>query len=478
VSVGYIPLEQIHGHPSNPRRDAVANDDMIASVRALGVLTAVTLAPALDGDGYILIGGHRRLNAAKAAGLTQVPAVIREDLVTEAQQVEAMIVENVHRSDLTMVEEAAAYEQLTLFGLDVDAIADATGRSAATVKARLKLNTLPPAAREHLHAGDMTLGDAEALLEFSDDPAALAELEASIGSPRFRTDVQVARGRRERAAANAATIAGWVALGGVELTSVPGLPGAATRVDTGEEITGVKGMHVMPPGLHEPKDHDGCLGYFIPRADDYWGLPRAACIDSSRHPELSAVAAASKPVESIESDWEKRRAEREAAQEREEAASKVRLAWLVEHFTGLFPTKSHQDLATAARAFLPIIVVEAIEREVPDVDLLLTALGCTVDRSTSDPYGQAVDEYAAGLGKAKPTTVLAGLAGYLAAHVAEILAANTDWIDQPAVLVHHLTLWDWLRSAGYPMTDVDIELRARLESKLLDLTRDEGAEAS
>src|SRR5207237_758715 len=84
MSMGYLPLDQIHAHENNPRRHVVADDEMVDSIRAVGVLTPVTVAPALDGDGYTMIGGHRRESGARAAGLTQIPAIIREDLVTEA----------------------------------------------------------------------------------------------------------------------------------------------------------------------------------------------------------------------------------------------------------------------------------------------------------------------------------------------------------------------------------------------------------
>ena len=195
-----FPVDGIRSHPDNPRRIAEADTELVDSVRAVGVAQAITLAPDPDAPDdesrAVALAGHRRLDAARKAGLTVIPAHWRLDLVTRPSQIEFMLVENLQRLDLTPIEEGDAYEQLELFGVDAETIAKATGRRVTTVRQRLQLGRLPQQARDQVHAGHATLGDAEAMLEFADDPDASAKLVAQLGKPMFRHEVEYLRRTR------------------------------------------------------------------------------------------------------------------------------------------------------------------------------------------------------------------------------------------------------------------------------------------
>jgi ParB/RepB/Spo0J family partition protein len=203
VIVSRLPLTEIGEHPSNPRRDLGDLAELAASIREQGVLQPLVVAPDTTRRkvAWVVLAGHRRLRAAKKAGLTDVPVVVREDLATLAQQVSVMVSENVHRADLSPVEESDAYQLLLDdAGLDVKAIAQHTGRPASMVRARLKLQRVPTTALDKLHAGQLTIGDAEQLADLAvKDPAAAERAADAPGELRWAIETENrAINRRER----------------------------------------------------------------------------------------------------------------------------------------------------------------------------------------------------------------------------------------------------------------------------------------
>ncbi|HWJ10968.1 MAG TPA: ParB/RepB/Spo0J family partition protein, partial [Nocardioides sp.] len=193
-----VPLAKIHQHPKNPRRNATASDELVESVKAQGLMQALVLAPHTEIAGeYVLIAGHRRTDALTRAGAKTAKAEIRTDLVTDVQQIEAMLTENGGRVDLTPIEEAEAYEQLQLFNLKPADIARATGRSRQTVASRLKLLALGEESRTKIHDGQVTIDDALALTELP--KAAREELEPLLGSSDFRWKLGQHRDRQRQA---------------------------------------------------------------------------------------------------------------------------------------------------------------------------------------------------------------------------------------------------------------------------------------
>lgn len=134
-----IPIEKLHPHPQNPRRQLGDVTELAASIRANGIMQNLTVVPkitSLDGD-YIVVIGHRRLAAAKMAGLSELPCVVAEmDLKT---QIATMLLENMQRRELTVYEEASGMQMMIDFGDSYEDIAGATGLSQSTVRRRVRL---------------------------------------------------------------------------------------------------------------------------------------------------------------------------------------------------------------------------------------------------------------------------------------------------------------------------------------------------
>lgn len=191
---------QLKPHPKNVRATAVADAEMVASVAAHGIHQPLVVAPhpTLDGD-YTVIMGHRRLDAAKKAGLDVVPVLVRHDLLTEQAQIAAMVQENLHRQDLTVVEEADAVQAMLAFdGWDAKRVAAETGLSARRVKARAKLTRLGEDQRTALAAGQLTLERAMVLADFVGTDQE-QDLLAVAGTPETSWEWHLKRAKEARA---------------------------------------------------------------------------------------------------------------------------------------------------------------------------------------------------------------------------------------------------------------------------------------
>lgn len=192
-------VEQLKPHPKNIRAEVVPSDELVASVRRNGILQALVVAPhpTLEGD-YTVIAGHHRLAAAKKAGLDRVPVCVRHDLLTDELQVAAMVQENAHRKDLTVVEEANAFQTLLSFdGWDAKRVAAETGVSQRKVRDRVKLARLGDEARQQLAAGQVSLERAMALAEFAGEPEE-EELVQMLGTHESNWDWHLRRAKESR----------------------------------------------------------------------------------------------------------------------------------------------------------------------------------------------------------------------------------------------------------------------------------------
>lgn len=166
-----LPVTSIRPNPRQPRTvfDEEALDELVGSIREVGVLQPVVVRAV--GDGYELIMGERRWRATQAAGLTTIPAIIREtedgDLLRDA------LLENLHRSQLNPLEEAAAYQQLLDdFGCTHDELATRIQRSRPQISNTLRLLKLPPLVQRRVAVGVLSAGHARALLGLNDAAAA------------------------------------------------------------------------------------------------------------------------------------------------------------------------------------------------------------------------------------------------------------------------------------------------------------------
>lgn len=200
LTVQDIKPAQIKPHPSNPRTDLGDLAELVTSIREHGVLEPLLVIPDVESKAktprYLMLAGHRRLEAAKQAGMKALPCMVRDDIDDPAGQIATMLVENLQRADLTPVEEARAYQQLLEFpDWNQKAIVQRTGRSASTVRSRLALTKLPNHVQEKI-GHQVTLADAGVLAEFADDPATVQHLERYLGTPNWPWAVE--RARRDR----------------------------------------------------------------------------------------------------------------------------------------------------------------------------------------------------------------------------------------------------------------------------------------
>ena len=135
-----ISVENILPHPDNPRKEIGDLEELIESIKKNGIMQNLTVIPSDDGK-YMAIIGHRRLAAAKAAGLKEVPAKIVEGL-THREQVGIMLEENMQRADLTVPEQAYGFQMMLDLGETEDSIAEKTGFSKQTIRHRLQIARL------------------------------------------------------------------------------------------------------------------------------------------------------------------------------------------------------------------------------------------------------------------------------------------------------------------------------------------------
>jgi ParB family chromosome partitioning protein len=163
-----LPVGAISPNQRQPRTqfDEEALAALTASVRELGVLQPV-LVRATGGGAYELIAGERRWRAAKRAGLSLIPAIVRT--VDDTLSLEQALVENVQREDLNPLDEAAAYQQLLEdFHLTHDELASRVGKSRAAISNTLRLFQLPPTVQRMVAESRLTAGHARALLTTPD----------------------------------------------------------------------------------------------------------------------------------------------------------------------------------------------------------------------------------------------------------------------------------------------------------------------
>lgn len=167
-----VEVEAVSPNPQQPRRrfDDDALEELAASIREVGVLQPIVVRSGDDEGTFVLVAGERRLRAASLAGLRTVPAMIRSTTADSGNLTEALI-ENVQRTDLSPLEEAAAYRNLLEdFGMTHEDVADRVGKSRSAVTNTLRLLQLAPAIQGMLDRGELSAGHARALLSV-DDPA-------------------------------------------------------------------------------------------------------------------------------------------------------------------------------------------------------------------------------------------------------------------------------------------------------------------
>lgn len=209
----YLPVEQLDPHPNNPRKDLGDLTELTESIKANGVLQNLTVVPkdeswqelakeygehpteelrnrlndARNSGQYTVIIGHRRLAAAKLAGLSTVPCVIMQ--MDELEQIRTMAIENMHRSDLTPIEQADSFQMMLDLGDTVQTISANTGFSETTVRNRLKLREYD---REKLTAASARGGTLQDYMELQKvkDPERRNKVLDAIGTANFKNELE------------------------------------------------------------------------------------------------------------------------------------------------------------------------------------------------------------------------------------------------------------------------------------------------
>ena len=221
-----IPLDRIRANPYQPRKsmEDAALRDLAASIAEHGVLQPVLVTETIDG--YELIAGERRLRAARLAGLSRIPAIVRQ--LAGREQLEVALVENIQRADLNPLEEAEAYRQLTdAFGMSQDDVARRVGRARSTIANTLRLLDLAPAVQTAVRDGTITEGHARAIasIEGSAEQEALLAAVSHRGLSVRQTE-ELARRLKTAAAVKAAAMSA---------AAVPADPGIDPAGDAGED---------------------------------------------------------------------------------------------------------------------------------------------------------------------------------------------------------------------------------------------------
>lgn len=193
-NIQMIPTYDLFPHPQNPRKDLGDLDELVDSIKVNGVLQNLTVVPR-DGGGYTVIIGHRRLEAARRAGLTELPCAIT--YMTEEEQFRTMMIENMQRSDLTAIEQADGFQYMLDLGESMESITRTTGFSKSTINRRLKLRELDRDKLKSAEGRGGTIHDYMELMKI-EDPAQRNEVLDFIGTANFNNMLENALDRQER----------------------------------------------------------------------------------------------------------------------------------------------------------------------------------------------------------------------------------------------------------------------------------------
>jgi ParB family chromosome partitioning protein len=169
-----LPIDAIVPNAVQPRQvfDEDALSELVHSIREVGLLQPVVVRP-LDGDRYELIMGERRWRASQRVGLTVIPAIVRE--TPDTDMLRDALLENLHRSQLNPLEEAAAYQQLLAdFGATHEELAQRIGRSRPQISNTIRLLGLPGTVQSKVAAGVLSAGHARAILGLTSPEAMVA----------------------------------------------------------------------------------------------------------------------------------------------------------------------------------------------------------------------------------------------------------------------------------------------------------------
>lgn len=184
-----LKIAELYPHKDNPRKELGDLTELSESIKSNGIFQNLTVVPRAEG-GYTVIIGHRRMAAAKLAGLEELPCAIVE--MDERTQLSTMLLENMQRSDLTTFEQAQGFQMMFNLGMSAEEISDKSGFSVSTVKKRLKIATLPADELKNSMEHGGTIEQYISIAEIKNEEMQKELLEA-VGTNNFEWKFNVAK---------------------------------------------------------------------------------------------------------------------------------------------------------------------------------------------------------------------------------------------------------------------------------------------
>jgi ParB family chromosome partitioning protein len=202
ISDQSVPIEMIVPNPNQPRKtfETLALDDLVSSIQEKGVLQPLIVRKV--GESFEIVAGERRWRAAQRAQLHKLPVIVRE--FTDTEVLEVAIIENIQRSDLNPIEEAAGYKQLMdRFGHTQEKMAEALGKSRSHIANLMRLLNLPSSIQTHVIEGRLSSGHARTLVTIEDSEALVKKIiDGGLSVRQTEMLVKKSQERRDPAGQN------------------------------------------------------------------------------------------------------------------------------------------------------------------------------------------------------------------------------------------------------------------------------------
>ncbi len=237
-----VPIDRLQPGVHQPRMEFDDDElgELAESVRRHGVLQPILVNP--SGNGYQIVAGERRWRAARMAGLAEVPAIVINAAAEDT--LEIAVIENIQRSDLNPMEEAAAYESMMVrLSLTQEEVASRVGKDRSTVANYIRLLRLPARVQEIVVAGDLSMGHARALLALREEEEIVKLAQVA---KKYGLSVRQLESRVRKALAGSASKRGRYAVSSREEGPIG--PQAVFLREIGDRLRGILGTKVLIQG--------------------------------------------------------------------------------------------------------------------------------------------------------------------------------------------------------------------------------------
>jgi ParB/RepB/Spo0J family partition protein len=433
VELTQIPPAQLIPHENNAHSELRGIDALAQTVEYLGIIEPLVVLAADEEGRHTIVAGHRRHAAAVQVGLETVPCVVVDD-PGAGDQLVTMLVENLHRDDLTLLEEAQTYQQLTLLDWEPERISQATGRDLDRVQHSLTLRKLPEQIQEAANAGEVDLVSAATLTEFAHDPKAIERIMKKGGGHWGYKHAIAEERARQSTKDELDRLKAELVLAGVKVTPRPKFASEGGTAILIEHLVDADGNSV---DVEQVKSELGFAAY-INR--DYTPKPVFYCPD----PATVGLQPAPDTWAALNADREALQAEETARRTAWEVATAVRREFLLARFG---------NVKGAKRLFRPALRALAGTRmNMPFNELREFAdavCGCPIDQIPEN----------------------AGLDRLTRATIARWLARCEDNLKDSAFgrwgnFEHALSYLDLIVAEGYELAEIEVQLHQSITDTL------------